>query len=228
MCWPLTSVLGWTDPIARQWEGDSCFVKPAYACVWVYVCGVRVGRCACKDPTGPHLKVVLGVRSRTKMLCAIQVPGEPILTTAASYGTAVRSSLSSARLPQWSQTQVYTSNVYSLQPRTESSAQDDAGQSCSWLLSSSARCWPGAQLQLRAAPLKLLHRVLSALPKSWTARVGRANSSTRQKELHPVPVAQNCRVFDGAPAPGSGSCFSLDPLTETRVLYSCRKESLEA
>ena len=46
------------------------------------------------------------------MLCGGQVPVEPVLTTAAVCGTAVESSLSSAGLLQWSQTQAYASNVY--------------------------------------------------------------------------------------------------------------------
>ncbi len=49
------------------------------------------------------------------MLCAGRVPVEPVLTTATAcgtaVGTAVESSLGSAGLPQWSQTQAYTSNV---------------------------------------------------------------------------------------------------------------------
>ncbi len=36
------------------------------------------------------------------MLCAVRVPGEPVLTTTATCGTVVGSSLSSAGLPQWS------------------------------------------------------------------------------------------------------------------------------
>ncbi len=48
----------------------------------------------------------------SKLLCAVRVPGEPVLTTAAACGTAVRSSLGSAGLPQWSKTQAYASNVY--------------------------------------------------------------------------------------------------------------------
>ncbi len=48
----------------------------------------------------------------TRVLCAVRIPGEPVLTTATACGTAVRSSLSSARLPQWSKNQVYASNVY--------------------------------------------------------------------------------------------------------------------
>ncbi len=41
------------------------------------------------------------------VLCAIRVPVEPVLTTTATCGTAVSSSLGSARLPQWSKTQAY-------------------------------------------------------------------------------------------------------------------------
>ncbi len=37
------------------------------------------------------------------MLCAVRVPGEPVLTTDATCGTAVRSSLGSAGPLQWSQ-----------------------------------------------------------------------------------------------------------------------------
>ena len=48
------------------------------------------------------------------LLCAGWVPVEPVLTTATTCGTAVESSLGSAGLPQWSQTQVYASNVYYL------------------------------------------------------------------------------------------------------------------
>ncbi len=47
------------------------------------------------------------------MLCVGQVPVVPVHTTATVCGTAVRSSLSSAGLLQWSQTQVYASNVSS-------------------------------------------------------------------------------------------------------------------
>ncbi len=57
------------------------------------------------------------------LLCAVRVPGEPVLTTAATCSTEVRSSLGSARLPQWSKTQAYASNVYSLLSWTEYSAQ---------------------------------------------------------------------------------------------------------
>ncbi len=46
------------------------------------------------------------------LLCGGRVPVEPVLTTAAACGTVVESSLGSARLPQWSQTQAYTSNIY--------------------------------------------------------------------------------------------------------------------
>ncbi len=48
----------------------------------------------------------------SEMLCGGRVPVEPVLTTAAACGTAVESSLGSAGLPQWSQTQGYASNVY--------------------------------------------------------------------------------------------------------------------
>ncbi len=48
------------------------------------------------------------------LLCAVWVPGEPVLTTAAMCGTAVGSSLGIAGLPQWSKTQAYASNVCSL------------------------------------------------------------------------------------------------------------------
>ncbi len=53
------------------------------------------------------------VLSQIQVLCAVRVPVVPILTTAALRGTTVSSSLGTAWLPQWSQTQVYTSNVYS-------------------------------------------------------------------------------------------------------------------
>ncbi len=52
------------------------------------------------------------IKQMMKMLCAGRVPVEPVLTTAAACGTAVESSLGSARLPQWSQTEAYASNVY--------------------------------------------------------------------------------------------------------------------
>ncbi len=48
-----------------------------------------------------------------QLLCAVRVPGDPVLTTTATCGTTVGSSLGSAGLPQWSQTQAYASNIYS-------------------------------------------------------------------------------------------------------------------
>ncbi len=63
----------------------------------------------------------------------------------------------------------------------------NAGLLCPWLLYSGTRCQPGAQLLPRIAPLKRLHQVLSALPESWIACVGRANSSTWHWVLHTAP-----------------------------------------
>ena len=61
----------------------------------------------------------LGLPPHTSMIqmgdegmCAGRVPVVPVHTTTAVCGTAVRSSLSSAGLQQWSQTQAYASNVY--------------------------------------------------------------------------------------------------------------------
>ncbi len=51
-------------------------------------------------------------REGAVMLCGGRVPVEPILTTTTACGTTVESSLGSAGLPQWSQTQAYASNVY--------------------------------------------------------------------------------------------------------------------
>ncbi len=63
-----------------------------------------------------HLRIQ--IPGASKLLCQLKnssrfmVPVEPVLTTAAACGTAVESSLGSARLLQWSKTQAYASNVY--------------------------------------------------------------------------------------------------------------------
>ncbi len=99
------------------------------------------------------------------MLCAVRVPGEPVLTTATACGTAVRSSLSSARLLQWSQTQAYASNVY-YTPVSSKVAFDRPRVSWSWLQVGGMSCESGAQLQLHAAPLKRLHQYSAPCPKA--------------------------------------------------------------
>ena len=63
----------------------------------------------------------------------------------------------------------------------QSSKAKHPGLLCLRLSYGSTRCWPIAQLQLCAAPLKWLHQVLSTLPESWIALVGRANSSTQHE-----------------------------------------------
>ncbi len=64
------------------------------------------------------------LKEKKLMLCAVQVPGEPVLTTTATCSTAVRSSLGSAGLPQWSQTQVYALQTFiSLLSEASSSRQ---------------------------------------------------------------------------------------------------------
>ncbi len=68
------------------------------------------------DVTDDHVHLV------TPLLCAGRVPVEPVLTTTAACGTAVESSLGSAGLPQWSQTQAYASNIYLLSPVSSSSS----------------------------------------------------------------------------------------------------------
>ncbi len=55
---------------------------------------------------------VKGRAPATLLLCGGRVPVEPVLTTTAACSTVVESSLGSAGLLQWSQTQVYTSNAY--------------------------------------------------------------------------------------------------------------------
>ena len=86
------------------------------------------------------------------MLCAGRVPVVPVHTTAAVCGTAVESSLGSAGLPQWSQTQAYASNIY-YSLLSQAVALDSSAEAASSILSTS--------------------------PESWIPCVGRANSSTR-------------------------------------------------
>ncbi len=114
------------------------------------------------------------------MLCAVQIPGEPVLTTAAACGTAVRSSLGSAGLPQWSKTQAYTSNIYLLSPVSSSSSRQTQG-----VMGVALNRWHELQVRCAASASRssaeAASLVLSTSPESWIARVGRANSSTRQK-----------------------------------------------
>ncbi len=67
---------------------------------------------ACSHGSSSFIGFCGNLSSTLSLLCAGQVPVVPIHTTTAMCGTAVRSSLGSARLPQWSKTQAYASNVY--------------------------------------------------------------------------------------------------------------------
>ncbi len=74
------------------------------------------------------LPVAQDPESTDLLLCAVRVPGEPVLTTATTCGTTVRSSLGSAGLLQWSKTQAYTSNIYCISiPSRTRQLQTDAG-----------------------------------------------------------------------------------------------------
>ncbi len=114
------------------------------------------------------------------MLCAVRVPGEPILTTAATCGTAVRSSLGLVGLPQWSQAQAYTLQMFISLLSEASSPRQTQGvmvMALSRQHKLRARCAASA---LRSSA-EAASSVLSTSSESWIARVGRANSSTRQK-----------------------------------------------
>ncbi len=132
------------------------------------------------------------------MLCVVRVPGEPVLTTATACGTAVRSSLGSARLLQWSKTQAYASNVY-YTPVSSKVALDRHRVSWSWLQIGGLSCKSSAQLQRSCSSAEAASSVLSILSESWIARVGRANSSTRHKEpkIMSIPLL-NCEPTFGA------------------------------
>ncbi len=121
----------------------------------------------------------------TWLLCAGRVPVVPVHTTAAMRGSAVRSSLSSAGLLQWSQTQAYASNVYWLTPVSSCCSwqtQGVVGTALNRRRELRVRCTASAsRSSAEAASL-----VLSSSPESWIARVGWGNSST----WHP-PAFQN-------------------------------------
>ncbi len=113
------------------------------------------------------------------MLCVGQVLGEPILTTAATCGTAVGSSLSSARLPQWSQTQAYALQTFiTLLSKAYSSRQMQG------VVVTALNRRHGLQVQCTASAscssTEAASSVLSTSSESWIACVGRANSSTQQ------------------------------------------------
>ncbi len=104
---------------------------------------------------------------------------EPVLTTAAACGTAVESSLGSAGLPQWSQTQAYASNIYLLSPVSSSSSRQMQGVMGAALNRHKLRVRCAASALRSSA--EAASSVLSTSPESWIARVGRGNSSTRHK-----------------------------------------------
>ncbi len=89
----------------------------------------------CCESHGLSLGVLLNIwnLSANEMLCAGRVPVVPVLTTAALRGTAVSSSLGTAKLPQWSKTQAYASNVYSNLSKAKQ-LSTDAGCCGAWLL----------------------------------------------------------------------------------------------
>ncbi len=137
-----------------------------------------------------------------QMLCAGWVPVVPIHTTAAVCGTAVRSSLGSARLPQWSITQAHASNVYWLAP---------VSSCCSWQTQGvvgaalnrrrELRVWCTASASRSSA--EAASSVLSTSPESWIARVGRGNSSTWQS----VAAQQGQVVRGSLPTSISWRCW---------------------
>ncbi len=112
------------------------------------------------------------------MLCAGRVLVVPIHTTAAVCSTAVRSSLGSARPPQWSQTQAYASNVYWFTPVSSCCSrqtQGVVGMALNRRRELRVRCTASASRSSAEAASS----VLSTSPESWIACVGRGNSSTR-------------------------------------------------
>ncbi len=118
-------------------------------------------------------------RSATHMLLsAVRVPVEPVLTTAATCSTVVGSSLSSAGLLQWSKTQVYAyKRLFHSYLKLSSSRQMQGVVVAALCRQCELRAWCTASalhIFTEAAP-----SVLSTSPESWTARVGRANSSTQ-------------------------------------------------
>ncbi len=71
-----------------------------------------------------HFRSTSCQNSPARVLCAVRVLGEPVLTTTTTCSTTVGSSLGSAGLPQWSQTQVYALQMFiSLLSKASSSRQ---------------------------------------------------------------------------------------------------------
>ncbi len=116
------------------------------------------------------------------MLCAGQVLVVPVHTTAAVCGTAVQSSLGSARLPQWSNNSSVRFKHLLLSPVSSYCSGPTQGVVGAALnRRCKLRAWCTASASRSSA--EAASSVLSTSPESWIARVGRANSSTRHYVL---------------------------------------------
>ncbi len=117
------------------------------------------------------------------MLCAGRVPVVPIHTTAAMCGTAVRSSLGSAGPPQWSNNSSIRFKCLLLSPVSSCCSRQMQG-----VMGVALNRWRELRVRCTASASRssteAASSVLSTSPESWIARVGRANSSTRQYSHH--------------------------------------------
>ncbi len=123
-------------------------------------------------------QVIFVGKNQAALLCAGRVPVVPVHTTAAVCGTAVRSSLGSAGLPQWSNNSSVCFKHLLLSPVSSCCSrqmQGVVGAALNRRRELRVRCTASASHSSAEAA----SWVPSTSPESWIARVGRANSSTR-------------------------------------------------